>query len=78
MCEKTLNLATELCTVPHKQENPVFGYQEISAITSPLTSGHLTLLIAIFLITVYSMIEWEANIVVAFTNLNQETVGKAY
>ena len=85
---KTLHLATGLCTMPHMQENLELAMRKFLWSHHPLISGHLTPQIAVSLIIMCkawlserllcsAKDELKARIIVAFTNLNKETIGKS-
>ena len=85
-CWNTLYQATEFLAMPHKQEKPVC--QKISATTSPLTLGCITFQVVAPMIIM--SVAWlskrptkpcaipKMNWKQGFTNLNKETIGKAY
>ena len=89
--ERTLHLATGLCAMPHKRKKTSVGCEKIPVITSLLTSGCLTPQIIISLIIMWGAVEQKTNktlcnteielkarIMATFSNLNKETIWKAF
>ena len=86
---KCLDQESGFWRILHHATQPIIVWEKISAITLHQPFGHLTSQIPIPFIIVSGAVEWETNktpcntkdelkarIMVAITNLNQETIGK--